>query len=102
MQNRRLAASVAALIAILLLPGPDYLFRERHFFMSKIAAADETQKAVRESTTPLARNPRIAVEEEYRIALRHGTTAALEQFIARHPDDPLAEKARADLRRLPR
>lgn len=70
--------------------------------MSKIAAAEETPKTVRENTTPLARDPKIAVEEEYRIALRHGTAAALQLFIARHPDDPLAEKARADLRRLPR
>jgi hypothetical protein len=99
-QTRRPAAFAAALITILLLPDPDHLFHEGHFFMSKITAADETQKPVRESTTPLARDPKIAVEEEYRIALQHGTAAALELFIARHPDDPLAEKARADLRRL--
>jgi hypothetical protein len=68
--------------------------------MSKIAAADEVQKAVR--TTPPARNPGAAVEEEYQLALQRGTAAALEVFIARHPDSPLAEKARADLRRLSR
>lgn len=67
--------------------------------MSKIAAADEA-KANR--TTPPARNPGVAVEEEYQLALRQGTAAALELFIARHPDSPLAEKARADLRRLSR
>ena len=70
--------------------------------MSKVAAAEENPKPARESTTPLARNPDIAVGEEYQIALRQGTSQALELFIARHPDDPLAEKARADLRRLPR
>jgi hypothetical protein len=87
---------------MMLLPDPDHLVRERHFFMSKIAAADEIPKAAREGTTPPARNPKIAVEEEYQIALRQGTAAALELFIARHPDSPLAEKARADLRRLSR
>jgi hypothetical protein len=86
----------------LLLPDPDHLLRERHFFMSKIAAAEEAQKAVRGSTTPPARNPDAAVAEEYQLALRQGTAAALELFIARHPDGPLAEKARADLRRLSR
>lgn len=70
--------------------------------MSKIAAAEEAQKAVRGSTTPPARNPDAAVAEEYQLALRQGTAAALELFIARHPDGPLAEKARADLRRLSR
>jgi hypothetical protein len=84
------------------LPDPDHLLRERHFFMSKIAAAEEAEKAVHGSTTPLARNPEVAVEEEYQLALRQRTAAALELFIARHPDSPLAEKARADLRRLSR
>lgn len=68
--------------------------------MSKIAAAEESNKAAR--TTPPARNPAAAVEEEYQLALQQGTAAALQLFIARHPDDPLAEKARADLRRLSR
>ena len=81
---------------------PDRMLVERHFFMAKIAAADEAQKAGRDNTTPPARDPRIAVEEEYGIALQRGTAVALEMFIARHPDDPLAEKARADLRRRSR
>jgi hypothetical protein len=98
----RIAISAAALAAILFLPDPDHLLRERHFLMSKIAAAEEAQKAVRGSTTPPARNPEAAVEEEYQLASRQGTAAALEMFIARHPDGPLAEKARADLRRLSR
>jgi hypothetical protein len=87
----------AALAALLLLPDPDHLLRERYFFMSRTAAADEAKKAAR--TTPPARNPDAAVEEEYPLALRQGTAAALELFIARHPDSPLAEKARAGLRR---
>jgi hypothetical protein len=97
-----IAVSAAALAAMLLLPDPDYLFRERHFLMSKIAAADEAKKAIRDGTTPPARNPKAAVEEEYQMARQQGTAAALELFMARHPDDPLAEKARADLRRLSR
>jgi hypothetical protein len=44
----------------------------------------------------------MAVEEEYQLARRQGTTQALELFIARHPDDPLTVKARADLRLLSR
>jgi hypothetical protein len=98
----RIAVPAAALAAILLLPDPDHLFRERHFFMTKIAAADETKKTVRDSTTPPARNPQAAVEEEYQMARQQGTAAALQLFIARHPDNPLAEKARAELRRLSR
>jgi hypothetical protein len=101
-RTERIAVSAAALVAILFLPDSDHLLRERHFFMSKTAAAEEAQKAVRGSTTPPARNPEAAVEEEYQLALRQGTAAALELFIARHPDSPLAAKARADLRRLSR
>ncbi len=94
--------SAMALAAMMLLPDPDHLFRERHFFMTKTAGADEAKKAVRDSTTPPARNPQAAVEEEFEMARQQGTAAALELFIARHPDNPLAEKARAALRRLPR
>jgi hypothetical protein len=65
-------------------------------------AADETRNTLRDRTTPPARDPKAAVEEEYRLARQQGTAQALQLFIARHPDDPLAEKARADLRRLPR
>jgi len=60
------------------------------------------QKPVPQTTTPPARNSRIAVEEEYQIARQQGTAQALELFIQRHPDDPLAEKAHADLRRMSR
>ena len=70
--------------------------------MAKIAAADETGKARRDSTVPPARDPSIAVAEEYQLARRQGTAEALKLFIARHGDDPLAAKARADLQRLSR
>jgi hypothetical protein len=42
------------------------------------------------------------VTTEYEAARRQGTREAFELFIARHGDDPLAEKARAELKQLPR
>jgi hypothetical protein len=44
-------------------------------------------------TTPPARDPKIAVAEEFELARKRGTTEALDLFILRHPDDPLAEQA---------
>jgi hypothetical protein len=61
----------------------------------------ERQNATVPSRPP-ARDPAIAVAEEYQLARQQGTVQALELFIARHGDHPLAEKARADLRRLSR
>ena len=69
-------------------------------FISSSASANEMQKDSR--ITPAARDPKLAVDEEYQLALRQGTIQALELFIARHPDDPLAEKARADVRQRSR
>jgi len=43
-----------------------------------------------------------AVAEEYEAARGKGTREALELFIARHGDAPLAEQARAALKRLSR
>jgi hypothetical protein len=43
--------------------------------------------------TPVARDPKIAVAEEFELARKRGTTEALDLFILRHPDDPLAEEA---------
>lgn len=45
-------------------------------------------------TTPPARDPNIAVQEEFELARKSGTIEAIQLFILRHPDDPLAEKAR--------
>lgn len=70
--------------------------------MSKPAKADEKPPASPERAMPPARNPEIAVEEEYEIARRRGTTEALELFIARHPDSALAERARTKLERIKR
>ena len=70
--------------------------------MVEKAKADDKGEAVRAPVMPMARDPAVAVAEEYEAAHRKGTLEALELFIARHPDDPLAEKARAELERLSR
>jgi hypothetical protein len=70
--------------------------------MVEKAKADDKGKAVRAPVMPMARDPAVAVAEEYEAALRKGTREALELFIARHPDDPLAEQARVELKRLSR
>ncbi|MCA1394101.1 hypothetical protein I6F21_06215 [Bradyrhizobium sp. NBAIM03] len=70
--------------------------------MVERAKADDTSKAGRAPSMPMARDPAAAVAEEYEAARRKGTREALELFIARHGDDPLAEQARADLQRLSR
>lgn len=67
--------------------------------MVRNAAADEAQPSKQNQSVPLARDAKIAVKEEYEAARQQQTVQALELFIARHPDDPLAEKARADLQR---
>jgi hypothetical protein len=100
-ERRTLFCTTALLATVMSLPDPGQTSRERRISMSKSAAADEA-KALREKTTPAARDPKIAVQEEYEIARQRGTAQALELFIARHPDDPLAAKARADLRSLSR
>jgi hypothetical protein len=97
--SRNTAPTTALLVAIMLLFDPNHRLHERGFLM---AAADETRNTLRDKTTPPARDPKAAVEEEYQLARQQGTAQALQLFIARHPDNPLAEKARADLRRLPR
>ncbi|MET4277720.1 MULTISPECIES: hypothetical protein [unclassified Bradyrhizobium] len=69
--------------------------------MTRQAKADEIGKTAPARSAP-ARNPSIAVAEEYELARRKGTAEAFEPFIARHGDDPLAERARAELKRLAR
>ena len=98
--NRSSVLMTAAAATIMVLFNSDAMRQERGIFMADKAAANEIQKGVRERTTPPARDPKEAVEEEYLMARRQGTVQALELFIARHGDDILAEKARADLRRL--
>lgn len=88
--------------ALVALAGPDHLpFGEQSLMVGK-ANADDHGKAVRAPSVPPARNPSVAVAEEFELARRQGTREAFELFIARHGDDPLAEQARAELKRLSR
>ena len=98
-RNRRTIAGVALAVAMAILLSLNPMLCKRGVFMAKMAGAEE-QKGIRDRTLPPARNPKEAVEEEYRMARQQGTVQALELFIARHGDDPLAEQARADLRRV--
>jgi hypothetical protein len=70
--------------------------------MVRKANADDSGMALRASSVPPARDPSAAVAEEYELARQKGTPEAFELFIARHGDDPLAEKARVELKRLSR
>ncbi|SPP94146.1 hypothetical protein [Bradyrhizobium vignae] len=70
--------------------------------MAGKANANDSGRAPRASSVPPARDPSAAIAEEYELARRKGTPEAFELFIARHGDDPLADKARAELRRLSR
>ncbi|BBO04171.1 MULTISPECIES: hypothetical protein [Bradyrhizobium] len=70
--------------------------------MVEKANADENGNAGRAPSMPMARDPAAAVAEEYEAARRKGTREAFELFIARHGDAPLAEQARAELKRLSR
>jgi len=100
---RKAAAYVISLLSswasLTLLLDPAQIFRERQPFMVRNAAAGEAQPSKQNQSVPLARDAKIAVKEEYEAARQQQTVQALELFIARHPDDPLAEKARADLQR---
>jgi hypothetical protein len=100
MKRRLLLAGLPG--ALLGLADLDHLASKGVPAMTSKADADETGKATRAPSMPPARDPAIAVAEEYELARRKGTAEALELFIARHGDDPLAEKARAELRRLSR
>lgn len=107
----KLAPLSAGLIGLLAgLAGPDRLSIGEQPAMAGTADAAESGKeagkgagsAGRASTMPMARDPSAAVAEEYEAARREGTREAFELFLARHGDDPLAEQARAELKRLSR
>ena len=68
--------------------------------MARNAAANEVRPGKQEQSVPLARDADAAVREEYEAARRQGRAQALQLFIARHPDHPLAAEARAALERL--
>jgi hypothetical protein len=100
--NRRIVLAALLVLPVMLPLDPDHLLQEGSISMAKNASADETGKAARSKTTPPARDPEVAVAEEYQAARQRGTAQALELFIARHPDSAYAEKARAELSRMPR
>lgn len=100
MRPLRLTAGLLGVLAMF--ASLDRLLPEGPFVMTGNAKADQGSKVPHNSSMPPARDPSVAVAEEYEIARRKGTAEALELFIARHGDDPLAEKARADLRKLSR
>jgi hypothetical protein len=95
------------------LGGPDRLLIGDHAAMpGKATASDTGPSGGDDGTQPArsgrapsmapARDPSAAVAEEFEAARRSGTREAWELFLARHGDDPLAERARAELGRLPR
>nr|WP_183240745.1 hypothetical protein [Bradyrhizobium sp. cir1] len=92
--------------ALAMLAWPDRLPIGEQPVMASKANADESSKgntkAGRAPSMPMARDPSAAVAEEFEAARRTGTQEAFELFIARHGDDPLAEQARAELKRLSR
>jgi hypothetical protein len=102
---RTFAVSLAftiSLLAAILLRDTGHLLLKGHLSMTKAIASDANTGTASDKTTPPARDPKLAVEEEYQMARRLNTVQSLELFIARHPNDPLAARARADLRLLPR
>lgn len=105
MRKTRRSGPVLAILpaAVLLLPVPDRISPGELTPMTRKAnAAEPTVAASPERTMPPARNPEIAVAEEYEIARLRGTAEALELFIARHPESSLAERARTELRQMKR
>ena len=100
MKQLRLAAGCLGTLVVL--AGLDLSFPEGKPVMIRKAKADEAAKAPRAPVMPPPRDPSIAVAEEYEAARAKGTAEALELFIARHSDNPLAEKARTELKRLSR
>ena len=100
--TRRIAQATLLVLPIMLPLDPEHIVPERGISMTKDASADKMGKATRAPTTPPARDPEIAVTEEYQAARQRGTAQALELFITRHPDSAYAEKARDELRRMSR
>jgi hypothetical protein len=98
--------SVGLIGALAVFAGPDSLpIGEQPAMVGKANADDggnESGKPGRAPSMPMARDPSAAVVEEYEAARRKGTSEAFELFIARHGDDPLAERARGELKRMSR
>jgi hypothetical protein len=91
-----------AILLALSLPVPSRILPGGDILMSSKAKAGEPPAVRPERSMPPARNPDVAVAEEYEIARRSGTPEAFELFIARHPDSALADRARSELRQMKR
>lgn len=100
MKPRLLSAGLFG--ALVALAGPNHLLFGGLPVMVEETNADDSGKTLRAPSVPPARDPSAAVAEEYELARQKGTAEAFELFIARHSDDPLAEKARVELKRLQR
>lgn len=108
MKRRPLSAGLFG--ALVALAGPGHLtFRGLTVMVEKANAGESGKERARQGGTagrapsvPMARDPSAAVAEEYESARRKGTREAFELFIARHGDDPLAKRARAELKQLAR
>ena len=68
---------------------------------AEAAASIQGEAPVTDRRIAPARDGNIAIQEEFCAARKAGTAAAYDLFIARHPQHPLAEKARAERARLP-
>lgn len=68
--------------------------------MLGLVAAGLLGTAMPASPVPPARDGNIAIQEELSAARAKASVAAYDLFIARHPDHPLARKARSERRRL--
>ncbi len=100
MRHRLLSTRVLG--AMMMLAGWNCMPFGEHASMTETASAGEGGNMVRSPSMPPARDPSAAVAEEFELARRKGTAEAFELFIARHGDDPLADRARAELKRLSR
>jgi hypothetical protein len=67
--------------------------------MSK-SVTDQIAQADKSPKLPLHRDSEIAVREEFELARSKGTIEAMETFVARHSDHPLAAEAKRTIRRL--
>ena len=73
------------------------MLQKSQLSMPKAVASHATLGVASDKTTPPARDPNLAVQEEYQIARRLNTVQSLELFIARHPDDALSRQERGPI-----
>lgn len=72
-------------------------------FAGIVLASPAKEPVMRHSDpVPPARDGNVAIQQEYEAAIRTGTIEALDLFVARHPDHPLADRARSERARLER